>query len=231
MKEFRAQFEFGTAVTEDFREACESVSGKDLNRFFQQWIYGVRYPQYRYGWLSRQIPSGYELSVRLEQIQPWQLFSMPVDIVVTTAMGEQTFVAEDSLAEQVFTFQLADEPLSVEIDPEEWILRTVQQDQSDVEEREPAEGSMRLLPPAPNPFTGATTVRFWTRERGEVEVFIVNVQGLRIRRLFKGELEAGAHEETWDGTNDLGRATPQGIYWVTLETPDGRLTQKLVRRR
>ncbi|HTY58074.1 MAG TPA: M1 family metallopeptidase, partial [Bacteroidota bacterium] len=45
-----ARFRYRSATTEGFRSVCESVAGKDLGYFFDEWVYGEGYPRYTYGW-------------------------------------------------------------------------------------------------------------------------------------------------------------------------------------
>ncbi|MCC6350314.1 MAG: hypothetical protein IT347_12075 [Candidatus Eisenbacteria bacterium] len=124
---YRATWGYKSATTENFRDACEAVSGRDLDAFFQQWIYGEYYPQYRANWTSAPAGGGYDVTLTLEQTQSWQLFTMPVDVTVTTAGGETTFVVPDSLASQQFVLHVADAPVNVEVDRDGWILKTMDQ--------------------------------------------------------------------------------------------------------
>jgi hypothetical protein len=122
---YRSQWGYRSATTEDFRDVCESVSGRNLHDFFQQWIYGEYYPIYYPTWTSAPAGGGWDVSLSLEQTQSWQLFHMPVDVTVTTGSGATTFVVDDSLAQQDFVLHVADEPTAVEIDKDDWILRSV----------------------------------------------------------------------------------------------------------
>ena len=63
----------------------------------------------------------------------------------------------------------------------------------------------------PNPFNPATTLAFSVDRRGEVEVLIHDLRGALVARVFRGEMEAGAHEVTWraDGL-------PSGVYLATV---------------
>lgn len=126
LQTYRTQWGYKSAVTEDFRDVCEAVSGRDLDAFFQQWIYGEYYPQYQAGWSSVPQGGGHDVTVVLQQTQSWQLFRMPVDITITTSSGETTFVVEDSLASQAFVLHVDDTPLSVQIDKDNWLLKSVQ---------------------------------------------------------------------------------------------------------
>jgi len=126
LRAFGQQFAYGTATTEDVRDAFEAHTGWDLDAFFQQWIYGERYPAYRATWTSAPAPGGHDVTLTLVQTQSGQLFTMPVPVRVTTASGETTFVVRDSLRAQTFVLRVPDEPRAVAVDPDQWILRTVE---------------------------------------------------------------------------------------------------------
>jgi hypothetical protein len=128
LAQYRANHAYGTAVTEDFQAACEAASGRDLDAFFQQWVYGERYPVYRADWTSAPAAGGHDVTLTLQQRQGWQLFTMPVDIRIQTTAGPRDFTVPDSLASQVFVLHVDAEPLSLEVDPDGWILRQVERD-------------------------------------------------------------------------------------------------------
>ena len=124
---YRSTWGYKSATTEDFRDVCEAVSGRDLHAYFQQWVYGEYYPVYRATWTSAPAGGGFDVTVTLQQTQTWQLFKMPVDLTVTTGSGATTFVANDSLASQVFVLHVADAPTLVEVDKDGWILKLLDQ--------------------------------------------------------------------------------------------------------
>jgi hypothetical protein len=126
LREFGTTFAYGTATTEDFRGVCEAVSGRDLTKYFQQWVYGEYYPAYRARWSAAPAAGGWDVTLTLEQTQAWQLFTMPVDVRVTTASGSTTFTVQDSLASQVFVLRVAEPPTQVAVDPDGWILKTLE---------------------------------------------------------------------------------------------------------
>jgi hypothetical protein len=126
LRAFGTAHAYGTATTEDFRDVCEAVSGRDLDRYFQQWIYGEYYPAYSYTWTAEPSAGGWDVSLTLDQTQPGQLFWMPVDVTITTALGETTLVVWDSLATQQFTLTVPAQPTAIALDKDNWILRTVQ---------------------------------------------------------------------------------------------------------
>ncbi len=122
-----SRYQYGTITTEQFRDLCEDVSGMDLDFFFHEWIYEEYYPSYSYNWTVAPNGALYDVNVTINQLQSHYLFKMPIDVRITTASGDTTFIAWDSLATQGFTFSLADAPTSVLLDPDEWILRSVEE--------------------------------------------------------------------------------------------------------
>jgi len=116
---------YGHATTEQFQGVMEQVSGRDLDAFFAQWIYGEYYPHYRFDWTPG--PGGDTVELTIEQVQTnTGLFAMPIDLRVTTTSGAQDFVVENSQATEDYTLPVSGEPLSVALDPERWILRRVE---------------------------------------------------------------------------------------------------------
>ena len=128
LQQYGTTYAYGTATTPNFRDVCEAVSGRDLDKFFQQWIYGERYPVYKVDWTAAPAGGGYDVTMTLQQRQTWQLFTMPVDVRIQTTAGTQDFVVPDSLASQTFVLHVNAAPLSLTIDPDDWILDQLEQD-------------------------------------------------------------------------------------------------------
>ena len=129
LQQYGTTWAYQSATTENFRDVCEAVSGRQLDKFFLQWVYGERYPVYHVEWSSVPAAGGtFDVTLTLEQRQGWQLFTMPVDVRVQTTAGPQDFVVQDSLALQTFVLNVNAQPLSVTIDPGGWILKQIDQD-------------------------------------------------------------------------------------------------------
>ena len=84
VKKFYADNRFTKAGTDDLRRAMEATSGKDLNRFFERWIYDSGIPRLRYSTAVE----GNELVVRFEQ--SGDIYDVPVTMAVTFADGKTT---------------------------------------------------------------------------------------------------------------------------------------------
>jgi len=93
-------------------------------------------------------------------------------------------------------------------------------------------GALTVLHGAlPNPFLGATTVRFAMAEAGPARVEIYDTNGRRIRVLVDDVVSAGEHELAWDGRDESGRDTASGVYFVHLRAGDVQATHRAVRIR
>jgi len=114
---------YGVATTSNFQDVCETISGQDLTPFFFQWIYGEGFPVYAYDWSYTEENGKYLISLDIFQLQTGQLFNMPLDIHITTASGETLHVIQNSETFQQYYFESAEEPLSISLDKNNWVLK------------------------------------------------------------------------------------------------------------
>lgn len=81
---------------------------------------------------------------------------------------------------------------------------------------------------APNPFNPVTTIPFTLARDGPVTLDVFDVSGSHVVRLVDGELTAGSHHVTWNGTNAYGTSIPSGVYAYQLVTSDATLTKRMI---
>ena len=84
------------------------------------------------------------------------------------------------------------------------------------------------LASSPNPFGHATAIRFDLPGREPVELSVLDPSGRRVRRLYRGTLDGGAHTATWDGEDEAGRRVAAGVYLSYLKAGALSSTQRLV---
>ena len=119
-------FAFGNYVTEEFQDACEQISGRDLDWFFQEWVYDVWHPEYYWGWSVKDIGASYEVSGFIDQIQEdGPIFTMPLDMAVVNGSGDTIVVTTILVDEESdrYQFVVEDEPVDVLLDPYDWVLK------------------------------------------------------------------------------------------------------------
>jgi ferredoxin len=113
LKNFYAENRFKKAGTDDLRQAMERASGRDLNRFFDRWIYDNGIPRLRYSTAVE----GSELIVRFEQ--SGDIYDVPVTVAVTYTDGKTAeFIVVSNDATNVQSLPLAGTVRSVEANPD-----------------------------------------------------------------------------------------------------------------
>ncbi|NOY58546.1 MAG: T9SS type A sorting domain-containing protein [Calditrichaeota bacterium] len=120
-------FKYKTATTEQFRDLCEQVSGKNLHTFFKQWIYESGHPDFQYMYDFQKLDSGgYKVSGIISQVQnDGPIFDLPVDVSIKLVRAETTLVVPVNEREEYFECIVDKRPLRVELDKDDWILKTV----------------------------------------------------------------------------------------------------------
>lgn len=114
-------------VTFDFEKALEEVSGRNLDWFFNEWVYHSGHPELKVT-AQWNAPRKVE-QVHVEQVQfvdvTTLLFRMPVKIEIRTAGGTKTFEVELNGKSQDYFFTLDSQPLMVLFDPGDHLLKTI----------------------------------------------------------------------------------------------------------
>jgi aminopeptidase N len=114
--------------TAEFQHYMEAESGLDLDDFFRNWIFGEYYPTYQYEWSSNEQAGAYEVNLTIEQLYQAerQLFIMPIDMYMRYADGsDTTIVIQNNQAVQQYSMLLPKKVESVQLDPDNWILKRV----------------------------------------------------------------------------------------------------------
>jgi hypothetical protein len=83
----------------------------------------------------------------------------------------------------------------------------------------------------PNPFRGATQIRFDLPRSGKATLTIYDVAGRLVRTLVNGPQEAGFRSVTWDGLDEAGQRAAAGVFFNSLETEDKSFQRKMIQLR
>ena len=108
---------YGSVHTQDYQDAMEAVSGRNLDRFFQQWVHAPGHPVVE---ISLAHADGL-LTVSVAQKQEGdgvpEAFVLPLRVVVVGAQGEEVVDLVVNERSRTFTLPCADEPVAVWADP------------------------------------------------------------------------------------------------------------------
>jgi aminopeptidase N len=218
--------QYGVATTDDFHRVAEAESGMDLDYFFSQWVTdGYGYPFYRSFSFWQAAPGGgHDVWTTVEQFQtpPYSnvdVFEMPLDIAVQTTGGEERVRVYNDQRHQVFEIHVSDEPTSVAIDPDYWILRPY-------EIFSGVRGTPSLLTIAslaPNPTSEWVRVEYALSREGRVDVEVFDVAGRRVLARPGVVAGAGPRVETVDV-----RPLAAGVYFLRVKAVEGSAVRKFV---
>lgn len=233
LKTYHAAFAYGNATIADFQRIAESVSGRNLKWFFQEWLFEAGYPVFRFQWQPLPtLSDGVKVKLLLEQIQVQApIFKMPVQIQFEfeDSTHVQTIWADQTKQEVDFIFRAA--PKRVVLDPKHFVLKKLY----DLSTLNPPE-EFRLLQSYPNPFQmgsgrGKITFVFWTKSVGgryNASLIIYDVLGQKIRTLANGKLPPGYHRYFWDARDSHGTLVPAGVYLCLLTVGNVCRVRKLI---
>lgn len=118
----------GIVTTDDLQEILEEVSGKSLDRFFDQWVHHGGTPEIKadYSWDEKSKLAKVTLLQKQKVDEKVLLFELPVPIRFTMTVGgvvqTQEVVVKFDKAEEDFYFNLPAAPDIVRLDPELTIL-------------------------------------------------------------------------------------------------------------
>jgi len=215
---------YGVATTEDFQEVAESVYGQSLEYFFQEWIYGEKYPRYTAGWSKTHLSGNeYRVNLNISQLvnpNP-SFFTMPVQIKVNTSLGDTIVTVFNDQQNQDFEIIVSGEPTSIVFDPNNYILKTVTVVTNVDDLTRPHEFALEQN--YPNPFNPSTKIKYQIPNASLVKLLVYDVLGNEVATLIDKEMQAGSYEVDFDASN-----LPSGIYFYTLNSGEFAKTRKMM---
>ncbi|MGK2964503.1 MAG: M1 family aminopeptidase [Tepidiformaceae bacterium] len=127
-----------SVITQDLVDAIEAETGRNLEWFFDQWVYKPGHPEFKVSWAWDDRTS--VASVMVMQTQKTDdgtpIFRLPVTIDFRTGRGRpQAFRVEVTEREQTFYFALAKKPDLCRFDPYNAVLKKLDFDKSTAELR------------------------------------------------------------------------------------------------
>ena len=113
--------------TSDLMKAVEEATGRNVERFFDQWVFKGGHPDFKVHAEWDEKMKSERLTVQQTQTtdETTPIFHTPVDVEITTSKGKKIHRIEIEEKEQVFYFPLPEKPLMVRFDKWNWILKTL----------------------------------------------------------------------------------------------------------
>jgi len=115
IRDYYAMYAGKNADTKDLQKIFETVSGKNLEHFFNQWLYSPVNPKLKLKW--KWLPRTKKVQLDIEQQQDGILFTLPMDIELTVGTKKMILPLLIDSKTQHFTWTVAKKPSSVKADP------------------------------------------------------------------------------------------------------------------
>ncbi len=121
LKEYYLNFQYSNASTQQFQQLAEKITGKNLHKFFDQWVYsGVGIPELEF--YVTEDKEGFLLQI--EQVQKgYDQYTFSIPVLITDTKGiEHSYLVP--VQEKVTKFQLSGVTSveSIELDPDSKLL-------------------------------------------------------------------------------------------------------------
>jgi aminopeptidase N len=127
IRTYVAEYAGRAVTTADLKRAMEKVSGQNLERFFQQWIWGRGYPEFLVDWRFDRDRRQVVLDVKQTQATAdgTPIFTLPVDVEVLDEGGRHVHRLELEGRSQRFELPVDGQPFYVQFDKYGWIPKAI----------------------------------------------------------------------------------------------------------
>ena len=121
LKAYTQQYAWKSANTDDFRKVAETASGQELGYFFLQWIESSGAPEFKLEYTILRTSKGFRVMGKIAQ--DLDTFRMPVDLKIQTEGNPEEKRVEVVGTSSEFSVDTFGKPKSVDIDPNNRVLR------------------------------------------------------------------------------------------------------------
>ncbi|MGH2633954.1 MAG: M1 family aminopeptidase, partial [Tepidiformaceae bacterium] len=122
-----------SVITQDLASAVETETGRNMDWFFDQWVYRPGHPEFKVSWSWDDVSGSASVTVRQTQKTDDGTPIFRVPLVIDFRKGRakpSAFNVEVSEAEHTFVFPLKEKPDICRFDPYSSVLKTVEFDKS-----------------------------------------------------------------------------------------------------
>jgi aminopeptidase N len=121
IRQYYSTYKNSNAMTSDFKQIMEGVSGKSLTLFFDQWLYEGGHPKIAGTWQYNATTK--EIKLEINQAQTGISFHFPLDIALVGKDGKKQLqtVQVDSKSSKI-SLRVDFEPVELILDPATWLL-------------------------------------------------------------------------------------------------------------
>ncbi|HCC71981.1 MAG TPA: hypothetical protein DEQ09_12640 [Bacteroidales bacterium] len=117
---YYARYRNRNVLTSDLQRTIEDVSGRDMSRFFYQWLYLPGHPELKISWTYNNRRG--EIKINVEQVQEGHIFEFPLVLEINDRSGTRSEQVMVKQKVQSFTIKSENTPYEIIPDPEVRLL-------------------------------------------------------------------------------------------------------------
>lgn len=129
LREYFNLYKYGNASTNDFKNICEKVSRKNLDYFFNEWVFkGQGIIDLEYDWNSTQAGRNFLTIIHIKQLQKgYDIYKFPLDIKLIFDKDDQSAISTGYVTSKEQEIKLISKikPTKIELDPDSWLLANI----------------------------------------------------------------------------------------------------------
>jgi aminopeptidase N len=116
---FYEKYKYSNALTVDFQNIVDSLSGKNMNLFFEQWLSIPGHPLLDISWYQKRK----NVCVKIEQLQKSFIFDFPLDLEFVSKDGSMnTVTVHVNKVLETYSFPVESTIENIVPDPDVWLL-------------------------------------------------------------------------------------------------------------
>ena len=118
IRSYYKSFKDSNVMTADFRKVMENVSSKNLQPFFDQWLFTKGHPIIKWDWTYKND----KVIINLNQVQDHHIFKFPLEIGLIQDDEIKVVKVDVNESSELFEIALESSPDSIVLDPNYWLL-------------------------------------------------------------------------------------------------------------
>ena len=127
LRTYYETYKYSNASISDFKYVCEKVSGKNLDKFFEQWVYGKGQIELEYVAETKKSNNEYLSRIQLGQIQDdYEEYHFPLEVKFSFKDStEKFFRYEITSKDTLIEISTSEMPAGIDLDPDNWLLAVI----------------------------------------------------------------------------------------------------------
>lgn len=213
---YQQQYAHGTATTEQFKTLVAQQYGRNMDTFFNQWIYSSGWPVYNAVWNQKNGIVIVQLSQQATGNYTAHKYSTPIELRFTSLQGDTTIRFQTNDNATTFSFLWNKTMQGLTIDPNDWLL-----DEPGLITKNNSLGIEQVAGEALHLYPNPVQDYLHIRATGNGRITIMDISG-------KTLIETVVNNDTQINVQQLSA----GIYLYRLQGKDGRILEqgKLVKQ-